>query len=164
MTLADFTNRQLIMPDLCGGETASVIRELTQLLQMEGCITDSLAFFEAALQREFMAPTQVSSIVAFPHARLASVNRLSFAFGRGAVPIAWGGKHDSVRLIFLLAIPPAGSGAYLDLLSAFSVLIRNPNVRNRLLCAESADEVFALLERVNLSTAMIERATAEIDT
>lgn len=162
MTLADFTNPQLIMPNLAGGETASVIRELTQLLQADGSITDSLGFLEAALHREFMAPTQVSSIVAFPHARLSSVNRLSFAFGRGLAPIAWGGKHDTVRMVFLLAIPPDGSGAYLDLLSAFSVMIRKPEVRQRLLKAADGEEILRLLGRVNFSTAAIERATAEI--
>lgn len=151
------------MPSLVGTDAASVIGELTQALHAEGVVSDSLAFYHAALNREFLAPTQVSSVIAFPHARSPVVSRLAFAVGRSAQPIAWGQGGDTVRLVFLIAIPPSSSGAYLNLMAALACLIRNPLLRNDLLRAADTAEIFHILEHIDPRTASVGRATVEID-
>ncbi|NOS70392.1 MAG: PTS sugar transporter subunit IIA, partial [Verrucomicrobia bacterium] len=73
MTLADFTSPGLIIPHLRGQDAASVIQELSQALQREQRIPDSLPFYHAALNREFMVSTDMEAGMAFPHARLPAL-------------------------------------------------------------------------------------------
>ena len=142
------------MPDLRGGDAASVISELTKTLHTEGVVTDSLSFYHAALNREFLAPTQVSHVVAFPHARSPVVTRLAFAVGRSLKPITWSKQGDTARLIFLVAIPPSTAGPYLALMSAFSCLIRNPGLRDDVLNAAGAPEILEILEHAQARSAL----------
>ena len=75
MTLADFTSPRLIVPQLRGVDAVSAIQELSQALQREGRIADSLPFYHAALNREFMVSTDMEAGMAFPHARLPGRRR-----------------------------------------------------------------------------------------
>jgi mannitol/fructose-specific phosphotransferase system IIA component (Ntr-type) len=151
------------MPDLRGGDAASVISELTKALHADGVVTDSLAFYHAALNREYLAPTQVSHVIAFPHARSPVVNRLAFAVGRSQAPIAWGKAGDTVKLVFLAAIPPSSAGAYLALMSAFACLIRNSILRNEILAATRPHEILNLLEHAQARTALAQRVAQEVE-
>ena len=104
MTLADFTSPGLIIPHLRGGDAASVIQELSQVLQHEKRVPDLLPFYHAALNREFMVSTDMEAGIAFPHARLPALREISFAFGRSDEPLVWGARAASpVRLVFLMA-------------------------------------------------------------
>lgn len=161
MTLAAFTSQGLITPNLRGNDAASVISELTQCLYAEGVITDSLAFYHAALNREFLAPTQVSHIIAFPHARSSVVTRLAFAVGRSGRPVAWGKTGDTARLIFLVAIPPSTAAPYLGLMSAFACFIRNPALRDEMFNASSAGEILELLHHAEARSALVQRVGKE---
>ena len=75
LTLADFTSGGLLVPRLRGRDAASVIQELSQVLQRETRIPDLLPFYHAALNREFMVSTNMEAGMAFPHARLPAVIR-----------------------------------------------------------------------------------------
>jgi mannitol/fructose-specific phosphotransferase system IIA component (Ntr-type) len=160
--LATFTNVELIMPDLRGNDVASVLNELTQPLHAAGIVTDSLAFYHAALNREFLAPTHVSSIVAFPHARSTSVSRLSFSLGRSVRSVKWDAANNTVQLIFLIAIPSNNAREYLNLMSSLAGLIRRPDVRQAIMDATSAAEIFELLKQIRGRGMPIEGAVSQL--
>jgi mannitol/fructose-specific phosphotransferase system IIA component (Ntr-type) len=144
MTLADFTSSGLVIPRLHGREVASIIQELSQALQREGRVSDWLPFFHAALNREFLVGTNMEMGMAFPHARMAGLKQLSFAFGRSDEPLAWSkrGAH-SVRLVFLSAVPPSDSTQYLSLISGLARLAKDPRLLDRI---HSAADTFQILE------------------
>lgn len=148
MTLAAFTSPALINASLRGGDAAGVITELTQLLYAEGVVTDSLAFCQAALNREFMAPTNVG-VIAFPHARSPVVSRLAVTIGRSRRSVTWGRNGGEAQLIFLIAVPPSCAAMYFNLLTMLSGLFRNTRARAQLLAAENAREMFEVVKQLH---------------
>lgn len=149
MTLAAFTSPALINANLCRADAAGVITDLTQCLHGEGVVTDSLIFCDAALNHEFLAPTHVASVVAFPHARSHVVTRLAVAVGRSRTPIAWGNKGGDVRLVFLSAVPTSCSAAYFNLLASLAGLFRRPTLREQLLEASDALKMYEVLKHLD---------------
>jgi len=135
MNLADFTKPGLIVPHLRARDATAAIHELSLVLQREGGVPDWLPFYHEALNREFLLGTDVEAGMAFPHARLAGLKELVFAFGRSDEAFAWGPEvTHRVRLVFLLAVPAGQPGPYLPLVSG---LARLAAARPRL------DEIFA---------------------
>jgi fructose PTS system EIIBC or EIIC component len=144
MILSRFTSPNLISAGLRGMDAAAVVNELTQRLAAEGVVTDSLAFCEATLNREFLAATNASS-VAFPHARSPVVSRLAMAVGRSASTIAWGSNGSRVSLVFLIAVPPGCSVEYLGLMSALTRFCRHPELSREIHAARETEAIFEIL-------------------
>ena len=151
MALADFTSPGLIIPHLRGLEAASVIQELSHVLQQEKRIPDLLPFYQAALNREFMASTDMEAGIAFPHARLPALKELTFAYGHSDQPLAWGAKA-SVRLVFLMAVPATDSTQYLLLVSGLARLAKDSRLVEKLHATRDAAQIFGLLRQVTLRT------------
>jgi mannitol/fructose-specific phosphotransferase system IIA component (Ntr-type) len=151
MTLADFTSRGMIIPHLRARTVASVIQELSQAMQREGRLADFLPFYHAALNRELLVTTNFEHGMAFPHARLSTVSHLSFAFGRAAEPLDWGVRGDqSVRMVFLLAVPQTDSTQYLLLVAGLARLAKNKDFLAKLQAPSDSEGLFRLLQAVDL--------------
>jgi mannitol/fructose-specific phosphotransferase system IIA component (Ntr-type) len=151
LSLADYTRLPLIVPRLRERETAGVIKELSQLLQQEGCVPDVLPFYNEALNREFLVNTAMENGFAFPHARLSGVSRMYFALGRSREPLVWGAKGSlPVNFVFLVSVPATDAASYLQLLSGLLRLGQHREWLQRLHSAGSAREIFGVLEQVKL--------------
>lgn len=153
MTLGDFTSPGLMVPQLRGQDAASVIQELSQVLQQEKRIPDMLPFYHTALNREFMVGTDMEAGMAFPHARLPALKEVSFALGRSDAPLAWGvSQAGSVRLVFLLAVPATDATQYLLLISGLARLAKDPRLVEKLHAARDAGQLMAVLKQIELRT------------
>ncbi len=153
VTLADFTGPGLIIPQLRGGEAASVIKELAEALQLGNRIPDALPFYQAAIHREFLAGTDTEAGLAFPHARMTGLKEVSFAVGRSDVPLRWGSAAvASVRLVFLLAVPVAAATQYLQVVSGLARLSKDARMMSRLFEAGEASQMLEVLRWVGLGS------------
>ncbi len=149
MTLADFTAPGLIVPRLRGHDVPDTIQELSQALQRERRIPDLLLFYHAALNRELLVSTDTEAGIAFPHARLTGLKALSFALGRADRPIAWrAGAGESVRLVFLIAVPATESAQYLQLISGLVRLSKDASLMEAVREGSDAAQIYRVLERV----------------
>ena len=151
MTLADFTRPGLIIPHLVSRDETSAIHELSLALQREGFVSDWLPFYHEALNREFLLSTDMEAGMAFPHARLAGLHELAFAFGRSNAPFAWGpGMTHPVRMVFLLAVPMAVAENYLPLVSALARLSGNSLLLDTIYSATDSEEILAAFREIEL--------------
>ena len=151
LSLADFTETDLVFPTLPGSDVAAVVQELSRALHRAQYIPDVLPFYHAALNREFLAATVTETGVAFPHARIQGSDRLCFAFGHCSQAIRWGGKHGpEVRLVFLIAAPATAVDGYLAFLNSLVQLVRREANLQALLAAATPGEVIDLLRQVPL--------------
>lgn len=150
-TLAHFTSPGLIIPRLRGREVASVIQELSRVLQREARVTDLLPFYHAALNKEFLVGTTMDAEMAFPHARLPDLKELAFAFGRSDEPLEWSGRSGKpVRLVFLFAVPSTDATQYLLLVSGLARFGRNQEAVAKLHHARDAFEIYELFRDIVL--------------
>ena len=151
MTLADFTKPGLIVPHLRSRDATSTIHELSLALQREGCVPDWLPFYHEALNREFLLSTDMEAGMAFPHARLAGLKELAFAFGRSDEPFAWGPQiTHPVRMVFLLAVPATDAEHYLSLVSGLARLSGNHPLLEIIRGAADGAEIIAAFRQVVL--------------
>ncbi len=124
------------------------IRQLVDLIDKTGCLTDKEQFCLDVLKRESEGSTGLGEGVAIPHAKSASVKRPGFA----AMVIKNGVPFDSldgqdVNLIFLIASPNNASEAHLDVLARLSTLLIDQNFRQSLIAAKTVDEFFSYINQ-----------------
>jgi PTS system nitrogen regulatory IIA component len=99
------------------------------------------------LRREELMSTAIGRGIAIPHIRLSSVTDLVVSVGISRCDIADFQTLDDepVRLIFMIAAAYNQHAYYLQTLSFFSARLKNKELRNSLLDAQTAEEVFAFL-------------------
>ncbi len=100
-----------VQPQLRARNATEAISELSELFRGRATGLDVDAFRNAALLRESQAPTSLPAGLALPHARLQDVARIILAFGRVSPGLGWDG--NTVRLVFLVAVPTLQHPAYL---------------------------------------------------
>ena len=145
--MADYTRPELIVPRLGGTDPAGIIKELSERLYAYESIGDRLAFYDAAVNHEFLSSSALPAGVAIPHARSDRISRLTLVVGRTGNPVVWGGKGSwLVEHVFLIAVPSTDALEHLALLSGIAGLIRRPALLARLRAAADAREMFELLK------------------
>ncbi len=153
VSLADFTQPGLIVPELRERDAAGIINELSQALHNEGWVPDLLPFYHAALNHELLANSALECGLAFPHARLSRVKQLQFAFGRAPQPVIWGAKGcRPVQLVFLLAVPATDAACYLHLLASLAKLGQQREVLLALRQACDLEAIRAVLAKIRIRT------------
>jgi len=151
MNLADFTKPGLIVPQLRAQDATAAIHELSLVLQREGGVPDWLPFYHEALNREFLLGTDVEAGMAFPHARLAGLRELVFAFGRSDAAFAWGpDATHRVRLVFLLAVPAGEPGLYLPLVAGLARLAAARSLLDQVFAATGPEGILAAFRQIAL--------------
>lgn len=151
MSLADFTEPALMLPELSGQDPAVVIQQLSQALQRTSRVPDLLPFYQAVLNREFLISTALDYGIALPHARLSTLKNLCFALGRSSAPLQWGTKDSPpVRLVFLLAVPSTEAAEYLLLMGGLGRLGKDPLLLSQLLAAGNSNDMFSVLRQIKL--------------
>ena len=103
------------------------------------------------IKREDLMSTAIGRGIAIPHVRLASVTDLVVSVGISRVNIVDFQALDDepVRLLLMIAASYNQHAYYLQTLSFFSARLKNANLRNALLRAETVQEVYTLLIKTN---------------
>ncbi|MEO0072786.1 MAG: PTS sugar transporter subunit IIA [candidate division WOR-3 bacterium] len=144
---------ELIIPngvilDIKSTNKISVIKELSQILIDNNLITNPEEFFEAILKRENLESTGIGQGVAIPHARTKAVKNIVVVFGRSRTGIDFNsldGKPS--HIVFLIAAPEDKKTEYIIALAKLSKLLRKDEVREKLLKANSHEEVLEIIRR-----------------
>lgn len=98
-------------------------------------------------EREQLHSTGIGDGVALPHARNALVGLVDqpvIVFGRHAQGLAYGAIDGAPAKLFFLLVAPTVT-QHLAVLARLSRLLRDPQVRQDLLAADSAKKVIALI-------------------
>lgn len=148
MELSTLTRQELIFIDPPQSSPDAIIRHMSSALFKCGFITDKDAFIDSVLRREKEGPTALGEELAVPHGKCESVVQAAFSIALFPEPILWPGLEgdEPVRLVFLLAIPPAEAGTtHMQLLTQLTSSLVDDEMRCAILNATSAEELLALL-------------------
>jgi fructose-specific phosphotransferase system IIA component len=123
-----------------------VIKELIDMLDTAGFLTDADAFLKSVLEREKVGSTGIGKGIAIPHSRTSTVREVVIAIGRSKDGIEFEALDNRpVNLIFLIAAPIESGGLYLKALARLSRLLRYQEFRKELLEAETVDDVLKII-------------------
>ncbi len=125
----------------------SVLEMLVDKLAASEVVRDKNVLREAVFHRESLMSTGIGAGIAVPHAMVDVVDDIVMAVCVCRRPIEDYETIDGVpvRIVLMMAAAPHQRSEYLRLLSRLSCTLRSESVRDRLVRAESAGEVYQIL-------------------
>ena len=129
-----------------------VLLELAKNLATAPQIKDSQELAGEIVKREELMSTAIGMGIAIPHIRLHSVTDLVASVGISRVDVDGFNPLDDepVRIVLMIAAAYNQHASYLQTLSAFSSILKDPGLRYSLQQAETAEEAYGLLTSVQV--------------
>jgi mannitol/fructose-specific phosphotransferase system IIA component (Ntr-type) len=122
------------------------IRELVQILDDAGCLPDPAEALRVVEARERVMSTGMENGLAIPHGKTDTVPQLVVAMGLKPEGIEFDSVDGDPATILLMTVSPASkSGPHLRFMADVTRLLRDGQMREQVLTAESANEVVGLL-------------------
>jgi PTS system nitrogen regulatory IIA component len=150
MRLIDILSEERVTTQLSASSKDEALRALAQLFSDHDPSLDLVSVHAVLSERERLASTGVGSSVAIPHGRISAIEglRAAMAISREGIPFdAIDGAP--VRIIIGVLAPQHHTGDHLRVLARVSRLLRNPEVRERLLEASDAHAAFEVIARAD---------------
>lgn len=123
-----------------------VLRELVDVLGSDACGGDRESLLRVVQQREQVLSTGIGHGVALPHGKSDVCRDLAIAAGVTREPVDFDALDGHpVRLVFLLVGPESAAGTHIKALSRISRLVRQPDLRERLMEAADAESFLEAL-------------------
>lgn len=146
MNIIDLLKPDAITADLKATGKNEVLAELTDaILKVENGL-DRDEVINVLQERERLGSTGIGEGVAIPHGKLRDLKHLVISFGRSREGVDFDSMDGRpAHLFFLLIAPEESVGVHLKTLARISKLLKNSMVRNRLLAASGAEEVYSII-------------------
>ncbi len=140
MLLSQLLTPQHIRVPILAADKPAVLRELVEVAA-GGPGPDVEELLEVVREREAVLSTGIGYGVAIPHGRSARLRALCASAGLTAEPVSYGALDgEPVRLFFLLVGPESEAGLHVRALSRITRLVRQPQLRDRLLQSRTREE------------------------
>ena len=143
MQITDMFEKDYIIEELKATSKRAVLAELSEIFIRDQKGLAPGAMVDVLLEREKLGSTGIGDGIAIPHGKLKGLDRLVISFGRSRQGIdfdAIDGKP--VHIFFLLMAPESSTGQHLKALAKISRMLKDPEFRNGLLEAKSAEEIY----------------------
>jgi PTS system nitrogen regulatory IIA component len=148
MNISDLLSPDRILVDAGIKSKKRLLEQLGELLmQGEEGLADGQVF-NSLLARERLGGTGLGHGVALPHGRLSGLQHTLAAFVRPREGVDFDAPDNQpVDLVFALAVPEHAVDEHLNLLADLAGLCREPEQRQALRDAGSAEEIIAVVRR-----------------
>lgn len=123
------------------------IRTLVNMIHQTGRLQDKYAFYEAIIEREKIVSTGIGMGAAIPHAKLTTCDDFFIAIGILRKGLDWNALDGSpVRIIFLIGGPDDKQTEYLQILSKLTLVIKDDQIRKKMLTLNSPEDIIELFK------------------
>ncbi len=140
LALSELVKKEHVDLNLSAQTKVDAMRELVELLAMNGEVGEPETFLEEVVARENTSSTLADRAVAFPHARTELVDHIVLAIGRSQDGIPWNENDERAHLIFLIGVPQKMLNDYLVVIGTIARTTKDNALRTLLLHAENVDE------------------------
>ena len=147
MKILDILDKECIIPELRSRTKEEVLEELTGALLNCKANLDKESLVEVLLERERLGSTGIGDGIAIPHGKVQDLDELILSFGRSTQGIEFDSMDGRpTHLFFLLIAPENSAGIHLRALAKISRLLKSSHFRQRLLEAETEEELFEVIQ------------------
>lgn len=147
MKITELLTKETIIVDLKSNTKADVIDELANKLDRAGRLRDKEEFKNAIWKRENEFSTGIGEGIAIPHAKTSAVRTPALAFGRSKSGIDYDSLDgNSSHIFFMIAASEGAHNEHLDTLSRLSSMLMSESFREKLMSANSENEILALID------------------
>jgi len=152
MLLTKFIAKNIIVPDLHCSSKADALKGLTHLLFERKKLKGVGPALDQIIARETTESTGIGHGIAVPHARVSGLKTLICALGRVPEGVEFMAVDQRpVHLIFLICYPPVQQTTYLNFVATVGRLLRDDTHVQAILHAETAEEMYGILEDLSMS-------------
>lgn len=124
-----------------------LIGGLVDLLAEQEKLQDKKSFQKALLDREKIISTGIGMGVAIPHAKLPDYDNFFIAIGIQPNGIEWQSLDGlPVHLVFMIGGPDNMQTRYLQVLSQLTSVIKDEELRKKIIKASSPEDVISIFE------------------
>ncbi len=149
MKINEFMDERYIKLNLEATTKEGIIRELAQVLDDQGVVSDYEKLVDDILVRESLSSTGIGLRIGLPHAKSAHILKPSIAFGRSKKGVEFESMdQEKAHIFFMICMPEEGFNLHLKVLAMLSRSLIEPSFREALETAETIDEVMTLLNQV----------------
>lgn len=153
MRFIDILSEERVTTQLLAATKDAALLAVAQLFAADDPSLDPQAIHDVLFEREQLASTGVGSGVAIPHGRLANIDRLRAAVAVSPQGIPFDAIDGApVRIIVGVLAPQHHTGDHLRVLALVSRMLRNADVRERLLSARDAPTAFDVIAQADAAT------------
>lgn len=146
MRITEFLKPEAVVMELGSATKKDVLRELASALAKAAPQVSVERLWSVLDEREKIGSTGMEKGVAIPHGRLPELPTLVACFGVSHAGVDFEARDARPsQFFFALVAPENSAGVHLKALSKISRLFRSDALRDALLAAKSADEIYALI-------------------
>lgn len=145
MNIADIISKEAVLDNVQAGSKRELIQVLSsKIANISGL--DERVIFEAVWERENLGSTGYGDGVAFPHARIEGLDKVSAMFARLDDAVDFDSLDGKpVDLVFLLVSPENSGADHLTALATLSRVLKTEGSCEKLRKARSIDDIYAVL-------------------
>ena len=146
MNISEILKQEHIIKELNSQDKKNVLDELSTFLEIKGEITSKEKLLVALIEREKLGSTGIGENVAIPHAKISDIDKIITVFGRSKNGVEFESLDKKpVNFIFLVLAPENSTGEHLKALARISRLFKNTSLRESVLKASEADQIYSIL-------------------
>ena len=147
MKLTDILSPDQVVADLAGRGKRAVMEELCRPLLAKHPNIELSALMEVLVEREKLGSTGIGDGIAIPHGKLMGLSELMLSFGRSRAGVDFDSLDGKpAHLFFLVVAPDNSAGTHLKALARISRLLKSNAVRQELLQASDAREIYEIIQ------------------
>ncbi|QNF29350.1 PTS fructose transporter subunit IIABC [Metabacillus elymi] len=151
MRITELLTKETIKLELLATSKGNAVSELVDVLDRAGKLSDKAAYERAVLDREQQSTTGIGDGIAIPHAKTNAVKHPAIVFGRSKAGVDYEALDGQPSyLFFMIAASEGANNTHLEALSKLSSILMKQEVREKLLTANSADEVLAVIDQYDV--------------
>ena len=146
MRLTDILDESSIVADLQASDKTEVLETLVETVSQTHSTLDTEEILKVLLDREELGSTGIGDGIAIPHGKSAGLSQIISGFGLSKSGIEFDSLDGKpAYLFFLLVAPENSAGVHLKMLARISRMLRNTDFRNKLLDANSQQEIYRII-------------------
>ena len=145
MKILDVLNKETINVDLAAKDKKGILDELVAAVaQVAGANQEDLV--KVLMDRERLGSTGIGGGIGIPHGKYKDLESLVLGFGLSRKGIDFESLDGSpTHIFFLLLTPENSAGIHLKLLAQISKLLKNDQIKARLMQAETQEDVLTII-------------------
>lgn len=150
MNLIDVIDENTILTNLHTHNREETLKELVHLFEKENYISSHESFLEAIYKRESEGVTGIGNLVAIPHGKSNSVNKVGIAIAILDEVVDWPSLDENgAKIVILIAVGEENedSKEHLKLLSLIARKLSHEEVIDQLLQVTEKSEVVSILSK-----------------
>lgn len=148
MKLADYLDKDLVLPDLQAKAKSEVLEELIAPLAKKQAGFDLTKAHRVLLEREYLGTTGIGDGVAIPHGKLENLGDIILVVGRSREGVDFEAlDFKRCTIFFLVLAPEQVAGVHLRILAHISRLLKDESFRGAFMAAPDHDAMWNILSQ-----------------